>query len=67
MQIGLRTRGLPVARTIGIVAKKMSHQPNNIFAGTQVVSLVEVRGPNHSLVHPRGAIGVVTRTQGSPR
>src|SRR5712671_5513047 len=40
----------------------MSHQPNNIFAGTQVVSLVEVRGPNESLVHPRGAVGVVTRT-----
>ena len=40
----------------------MSHQPHNIFAGTQVVSLVEVRGPNHSLVHPRGAVGVVTRT-----
>src|SRR5674476_1509949 len=33
---------------------KMSHQPNNIFAGTQVVSLVEVRRPNHSIVHPRG-------------
>src|ERR1035441_5861109 len=40
----------------------MSHQPNNIFAGTQVVSLVEVRGTNQSLVHPRGAVGVVTRT-----
>jgi predicted nucleotidyltransferase len=40
----------------------MSHQPNNIMAGTQVVSLVEVRGPNGSLVHPRGAVGVVTRT-----
>ena len=40
----------------------MSHQPENIFAGTQVVSLVEVRGTNHSLVHPRGAVGVVTRT-----
>ena len=24
----------------------MSHQPDNIFAGTQVVSLVEVRGTN---------------------
>jgi len=23
---------------------------------------VEVRGPSHSLVHPRGAVGVVTRT-----
>jgi predicted nucleotidyltransferase len=40
----------------------MSHQPNNIFAGTQVVALVEVRGPSNSLVHPRGAVGVVTRT-----
>lgn len=40
----------------------MSHQPDNIFAGTQVVALVEVRGTNHSLVHPRGAVGVVTRT-----
>src|SRR5262245_31052352 len=40
----------------------MSHQPNNIFAGTQVVSLVEIRGTNDSLVHPRGAVGVVTRT-----
>jgi len=40
----------------------MSHQPDNIFAGTQVVALVEVRGPSDSLVHPRGAVGVVTRT-----
>jgi len=40
----------------------MSHQPNNLFAGTQVVSLVEVRGTNNSLVHPRGAVGIVTRT-----
>jgi predicted nucleotidyltransferase len=41
---------------------RMSHQPDNIFAGTQVVSLVEVRGTKNSLVHPRGAVGVVTRT-----
>jgi hypothetical protein len=40
----------------------MSHQPDNISAGTQVVALVEIRGPNGSLVHPRGAVGVVTRT-----
>jgi hypothetical protein len=40
----------------------MSHQPENISAGTQVVALVEARGPNGSLVHPRGAVGVVTRT-----
>ena len=43
----------------------MSHQPDNIFAGTQVVSLVEVRGTNDSLVHPRDAVGVVTRTPAS--
>lgn len=40
----------------------MSHQPDNIFAGTQVVVLEEVRGPRKTLMHPRGAVGVVTRT-----
>ena len=40
----------------------MSHQTNNICAGTQVVALVEVRGTKNSLVHPRGAVGVITRT-----
>lgn len=40
----------------------MSHQPDNISAGMQVVALVEIRGPSQSLVHPRGAVGVVTRT-----
>lgn len=40
----------------------MTHQPHNVFAGTQVVSLIEVRGTRNSLVHPRGAVGVVTRT-----
>jgi hypothetical protein len=40
----------------------MAHQPGNIPAGTQVVSLMEVRGARDALVHPRGAVGVVTRT-----
>ena len=40
----------------------MPHQINNISAGTQVVSLIEIRGPSESLVHPRGAVGVITRT-----
>ena len=40
----------------------MNGPPESLFAGTQVVALAEVRGPNHSLVHPRGAVGVVTRT-----
>jgi len=44
----------------------MSYPSDNIFAGTQVVSLVEIRGPSHSLVHPRGAVGVVTRTPAVP-
>jgi predicted nucleotidyltransferase len=40
----------------------MPHQPDNIPAGTQVVARIEVRGTNNSLVHPRGAVGIVTRT-----
>lgn len=44
----------------------MSHQPDNVFAGTQVVSRIEIRGPNNSLVHPRGAVGIVTRTPAVP-
>ncbi len=40
----------------------MAHQPDNISAGTQVVSLVQIRGTNDSLQHPKGAVGVVTRT-----
>ena len=40
----------------------MSHQNHNISAGTQVVALREIRGPGNSLVHPCGAVGVVTRT-----
>lgn len=40
----------------------MSAPVSDLFAGTQVVALVEVRGPGDSLVHPRGAVGVVTRT-----
>jgi hypothetical protein len=50
-----------------MLAQGMSHQPDNIFAGKQVVSLVEVRGTNNSLLHPRGAVGVVTRTPGGDR
>ena len=58
-----RVKGcVPVDSLARFHSQQMSHQPDNIFAGTQVVSLVEVRGPNHSLVHPRGAVGVVTRT-----
>jgi uncharacterized protein len=40
----------------------MPHQFSNLSAGTQVIALAEVRGTNDSLVHPRGAVGVVTRT-----
>jgi uncharacterized protein len=44
----------------------MSHQSDNIFAGTQIVSLIEIRGTNNALVHPKGAVGVVTRTPAIP-
>jgi hypothetical protein len=40
----------------------MSHQPDNIPAGTQVVSSMPIRGTNGALVHPRGAVGIITRT-----
>jgi len=40
----------------------MAHQPNNLHAGTQVVTLFGVHGSNNVIVHPRGAVGIVTRT-----
>ncbi len=42
--------------------RNMSHQLHNIHAGTQVVILIPARGTNNAIVHPRGAVGVVTRT-----
>ncbi|MBS0658801.1 MAG: nucleotidyltransferase domain-containing protein [Verrucomicrobia bacterium] len=35
-------------------------------AGSQVVALVPVRGSQSALVHPRGAVGIVTRTPAVP-
>src|SRR5580704_11506214 len=40
----------------------LQHQPDNIPAGTQVVSSVPIRATNDALVHPRGAVGIITRT-----
>ncbi|HTI71617.1 MAG TPA: nucleotidyltransferase domain-containing protein [Candidatus Limnocylindria bacterium] len=40
----------------------MAADKEKLHAGTQVVVLAEVRGTNNSLVHPRGAVGVITRT-----
>ena len=40
----------------------MSHQSLNIHAGTQIVTKVSVHGSNNALVHPLGAVGIVTRT-----
>ena len=37
----------------------MNTPPLIISIGTQVVALVEVRGPDGRTVHPRGAAGVV--------
>jgi uncharacterized protein len=43
-------------------AHQVSAPNPNPSAGTQIVSLIEIRGPNHSRVHPRGAVGILTRT-----
>jgi hypothetical protein len=43
----------------------MAHQPNNIFAGTQVVSLVEVRGTNDSLVQENQLVSASMARYGS--
>jgi predicted nucleotidyltransferase len=40
----------------------MGQGANIISAGTQVVAKIEIRGPNRALVHPRGAVGIITRT-----
>lgn len=40
----------------------MSQECLQIPAGTQIVAKTGVRGSNSALVHPRGAVGIVTRT-----
>ncbi len=40
----------------------MTQKTPHPAAGTQVVALVRVHGTNDALIHPRGAVGVVTRT-----
>lgn len=41
---------------------RVHHHPTLIFsAGTQVVSLVEVRGEAGRVLHPRGAVGIVLK------
>lgn len=40
----------------------MQNAPLIPAAGTQVVTKVGVHGSNNALVHPRGAVGIITRT-----
>ena len=40
----------------------MPVQAPNIHAGTQVVAKIEIRGSQGACVHPRGVVGIVTRT-----
>ena len=40
----------------------ITRQTENIPAGTQVVSLKPIHGSRSAIVHPRGAVGIVTRT-----
>ena len=44
------------------MSARVDRAADRLSAGTQVVSLVEVRGMNHSLVQLHGAVGVITRT-----
>jgi hypothetical protein len=58
----LATAPVPAYSPVSKSGSDMATQLQDPSAGTQVVSLIEVRGTNNSLVHPRGAVGVVTRT-----
>lgn len=49
-------------RLLNLIVSKETQPTAKISAGTQVVVLVEIRGSNDMLVHPRGAVGVITRT-----
>lgn len=40
----------------------MLDTPSRLPAGTQVVVMAQIHGTNGALVHPRGAVGVITRT-----
>jgi predicted nucleotidyltransferase len=55
-------RAVPFSEDTVHTAPPMPIPQDTLSAGTQVVALTEVRGTNRSLVHPRGAVGVVTRT-----
>ncbi len=45
------------------MANSRAFNPNMVVsAGTQVVSLKEVRGTNGAILHPRGAVGVIVKS-----
>lgn len=50
------------AAVLSLLGGGLPHQPDSVMAGTQVVSLVEIRGPSGSLVHSRGAVGAAIGT-----
>ena len=58
----LATAPVPPHPSVSRSGPDMAARLQNPSASTQMVSLIEVRGTNNSLVHPRGAVGVVTRT-----
>ena len=41
---------------------RITYPPSLLSVGTQVVSLVEVKGPDGKPAHPRGAVGVVVQS-----
>jgi len=45
------------------MSQRVHSQPNIIYSvGTQVVTLIDVLGPNGRIQHPRGSVGVVVRS-----
>lgn len=50
------------ASPFAAVSSHVSDLPPIIPAGTQVVSRLEIRGSQGACVHPRGAVGIITRT-----
>lgn len=53
---------MPLLATKSMSLPESNPQTSGISAGTQVVVLADIRSSNGTLAHPRGAVGIVTRT-----
>ena len=67
------TMGWPHGKTGTVATRNMSlcgtdlftHQPNNIFFGTQIVARLETRGANRMLIRQPGKVSKVVLRKGS--